>query len=287
MDHEIRELGKLRDVMESLRGPGGCPWDRERTIADLGRYLLEETCEVTDAIAESGGQPSAKVCEELGDVLMNIFLAALIAKETESFSIADVAAGIRQKLIRRHPHVFGDTQVAGVEDVLHRWREIKKAERAGTAEEESRRSRLDAVPRSLPPLARAQRLTEEASRCGFDWPQAEGALGKVEEELGEVRELLAMPTRDCQRLEEELGDMLFSVVNLCRKLDVHADAALLASIRKFSERFQRIERRLGKLEDASLEEMDRIWDEGRRGGAGSSSSASASGPREKAPEEAP
>lgn len=269
MESRLKQLGALLEVVEKLRGPGGCPWDREQTLSDLSRYLVEEACEVADAISESDGAPTEKVSEELGDLLMNVFLAACIATEAGGFTIGDVAAAIREKLIRRHPHVFAGEVITGAGEVLKRWREIKAAEQAHAASGgRTRPSRLDGIPRCLPPLARAYRLSERAARCGFDWPEAAGALEKLDEELREVRALLpetAVKSGEGAKsnLEEELGDVLFSAVNLCRKLGIQPDTALRSTIRKFQKRFQHIEARIGNLEEATLEEMDRVWDEQR------------------------
>ncbi|MBN1443122.1 MAG: nucleoside triphosphate pyrophosphohydrolase [Planctomycetes bacterium] len=263
------EFEKLRCVVAALRAPDGCPWDRKQTLADVGRYIVDEACEVSDAIAEGGGEPEDSVSEELGDLLMTVLLACGIAEEKGAFSIDDVARGVREKLVRRHPHVFGEERATAAEEVIGLWERVKAEERAKDPGAVAR-SRLGGVPRSLPPLAAAFKVSARAARCGFDWPDAAGPLAKLEEEIGEVRELLDAKARPLdstrpERLLEELGDLIFSAVNVCRKLGLHPDDALRTSVRKFIDRFHELELRLPNLEEASLEEMDRIWDEKRSG----------------------
>ena len=262
MEPSTRSLAQLLEVVTALRAPGGCPWDQKQTLADMSRYILEEACEVQDAIADSGGSPAPEVCEELGDVLMNIFLSSVIAAETDAFSLADVADGIREKLVRRHPHVFGDVKVDDADEVLVRWNAIKAEEKRAKGEDPPT-SLLDGIPRSLPPLAGAYEATRKAGRVGFDAADAHDFIGKLGEEIGELRALLESggETASPARVEEELGDILLSAVNLCRKLGHRPDDALRRSTRKFSGRFREIERRLGDLESASLEEMDAVWND--------------------------
>jgi len=282
---DLDELRQLLEIVKTLRGPGGCPWDQQQTLSDIGRYLIEEASEVADAVTDADGEPADHVCEELGDLLMNIFLASCIAQEANAFSIGDVSRKIREKLVRRHPHVFGDAKVSGVGDVLDRWEKIKAEEKTrenlpaqAGGDGEPSRSRLDDVPRSMPPLARAYKISSSAARCGFDWPDAHGSWDKLEEEVDEVRRLLVDAGGDSRSqiapetkasLVDELGDVLFAAVNLCRKLGFHPDEALRSTIKKFSERFQYMERRLPNLEEASLDEMDAIWNEMRHGTAAS------------------
>jgi MazG family protein len=259
MDRRMAAVEALQKIVERLRGPGGCPWDREQTLGKMARYLVEEASEAADAIEDGGGNPSPAVCEELGDVMMNVLLAAQIAAELGAFSLAEVAEGITAKLIRRHPHVFGEAKVTGTEEVLQRWNDIKEREKAAAAREP--RSRLDSVPRGLPPLLRAYKLGERAAEAGFDWPDASGALEKVVEELAEVRAALAGEDRAAR--EEELGDLLFAVANLCRKLEVRPDEALRRTLRKFCARFRHIEERLPALENATLGELETLWQEAK------------------------
>jgi len=266
MEKKIEALMELIEIVERLRAPGGCPWDQQQTLNDMGRYLMEEVSEVVDAIDTSEGSPSAAVCEELGDSLMNIFLAARIAEESGGFSLSEVARQISEKLIRRHPHVFGDVEVSGVDEVLTNWEAIKATESKGSADGvDSKRSRLDGVPRSLPTLQRAFELGRKAAKAGFDWPDAHGAFEKVNEELDELGELLgnhpngATEPAGKARLEDEAGDLLFAAVSLCRKLDIRPDAALRRTLRKFDRRFRAIERRFSDLEQRSLEELESAW----------------------------
>ena len=276
-----RSLLELLDVIESLRGPGGCPWDQEQELPDIGQHLLEEVCEVLDAISDGEGRPTEHVCEELGDVLMNVFMASVIASEDESFDLSSVAVGIRKKLVRRHPHVFGDKDAKNSEEVLKLWNSIKeeeRKERAPTGEDASAASILDRVPRSLPSVQRAEKISKKASSCGLDWVDAAGVIDKLKEEnvdekagkiidklKEEVSELEGALSSDVDRIaggdiQEELGDILFTAVNLCRKLGYSADEALVRSTRKFITRFKGVERDLGTLEGRDADELNAAWD---------------------------
>jgi MazG family protein len=251
-------LARLVAVMDALLAPDGCPWDREQTLESLRPFLLEETYEVLDAL-ERGG-PAAH-CEELGDLLMQIVFQAALTE----FTVDDVVAGICEKLIRRHPHVFGDaTGVETADAVLAQWNEIKKAEKKARKEGGGRV--LAGVPRALPALARAQQLGDKAGKVGFDWPGHEGSLAKVREEVEEVTETIADGDRAASH--RELGDLLFATVNLARKLGVDAESALHDASGRFASRFEFIEDRLaerGKTPDQStLEEMDSLWDAAKR-----------------------
>ena len=224
--------------------------------------MLEEVAEATDAIEDSAGRPTRQVSEELGDVLMNVFLSAKIAEDEGGFDISEVARGISEKLIRRHPHVFGDRSVKGVDEVLHNWRAIKEQEK--NREHGARPpSRLDCVPRSLPCLERAHEIGRQAAKVGFDWPDPRGALEKVLEEAAEVQTALERGNGESEgkrsHLQDELGDLLFAVVNLCRKLEVPPAEALRRTLKKFCERFRAIEERFSDLENVSLEEMESVW----------------------------
>jgi tetrapyrrole methylase family protein/MazG family protein/ATP diphosphatase len=274
MNAKAEAFVRLEETVSALRGPGGCPWDRAQKLPDVSRYLIEEASEVADAIDEAQGRPLASVMEELGDLLMNILLASRIAEDEGAFDVAEVADAIREKLIRRHPHVFGvegkpAVPLSGVSEVLTTWNAIKAQEEkarkpAGTGRPPSR---LDGVPRSLPPLDRAFELGRKAAKAGFDWPDASGAFEKVREELDEVRRQMdlhsAAPGAAGPALAEELGDLLFAAVNLCRKLEVRPEAALRGTLRKFCERFHAIEERYPEMERASLEEMESVWQEAK------------------------
>jgi tetrapyrrole methylase family protein / MazG family protein len=249
----------LLTIAERLRAPDGCPWDRAQTKPDIGRYLIDETYEVVEALE---GSPE-HLREELGDLLFHIVFLSRMAEEAGEFNIADVLDEIGAKMIRRHPHVFGDTRVANVDEVRTNWERIKKeVEGKGT----NKPSVCDDIPRSLPTLAKAQRITARASDAGFDWKDAAGVLEKVEEELAEFR--AAMETKDARRLQDEAGDLIFTLVNLCRFVNVDAEAALRSSLQKFIDRFVAIEKELaaqGKTtKESSQAEMDRIWDETKK-----------------------
>jgi MazG family protein len=259
MSRPAEAIERLIAVMARLRGPDGCPWDREQTLLTLRPYVLEETYEVLEAI--EGGDPREH-CEELGDLLLQIVFQARLCEEAGQFAFADVADAISDKLVRRHPHVFGEAQVRDAEGVMRQWVALKQEEKAKKG---GGKSVLEGVPRDMPALARAERLTEKASRIGFDWPDASGARAKVAEELAEVDEAVA--AGDSRRVEEELGDLLFSVVNLSRKLAVPPEEALRNAIGRFIARFERVEAGLERRGiphgQATLEEMDRLWDEAK------------------------
>ncbi len=259
MSRASEALERLLSIMERLRGPDGCPWDREQTLRTLRPYVLEETYEVLEAI--DAGDPREH-CEELGDLLLQIVFQAQLAKEEKRFDFADVAEAISNKLVSRHPHVFGDAQVKDAEGVLRQWaalkREEKKAKGGGA-------SVLEGVPREMPALARADRLTEKASRIGFDWPDPAGARAKLAEELAELDEALA--AGDADALEHELGDVLFAAANLGRKLGVPPEEALRGAVARFISRFGHVERELARRGvphgEATLAEMDALWDEAK------------------------
>jgi tetrapyrrole methylase family protein/MazG family protein len=247
---------RIVEIIDRLRAPDGCLWDRQQKKADVGRYLLEEAYEVIDAI--EGGK-SGDIREELGDVLFQILFLASISEEAGEFDISDVIDTISQKMIRRHPHVFGDTTVKNVDEIRSNWEEIKIH---GEGKTDRKGSLSYKIPRALPALTRAKKITERASTVGFDWENKEGVLGKIEEELEELRAALE---KDGESLiKEEIGDLLFSIVNLCRFTEVEPEEALRSSIAKFIKRFAFIEESLkgeGKTpEEATLEEMDRLWD---------------------------
>lgn len=248
-------LDSLVDVMARLRAPDGCPWDREQTHESLRRYMLEEAYEAVEAIDD--GDPG-HLCEELGDVLLQVVFHAQIAREAGRFDMRDVVAGITEKLIRRHPHVFGDASAATAEEVTRRWDAIKQAERGL----QRAQSALGGISRSLPALSRACELQKRAAKVGFDWDDVDGPAEKVREELREA--LSAGPGER----EDEVGDLLFAVVNLARKLQVDPEVALTRANAKFERRFRYVEERLAENglqpADVSLAEMDALWEEGKR-----------------------
>ena len=244
-------LSQLIEIVEKLRAPGGCPWDRDQTQASLLPYFLEEIYEVIESV-EEGNMELLK--EELGDILLHVVFQASIGKENEDFTLQDSLNYVNEKLIRRHPHVFAD---AKAEDPFH----AKQNWEAAKHDEKKRESRLDGVPGTLPALTRSQRLQEKASYAGFDWKKVEQVWEKVHEEIGELKE--AEEKGITEQIEEEIGDTLFSIVNLSRFLGISAETALRKTNRKFTSRFAQVEKELKKrgkkVEDSSLEEMDEIW----------------------------
>jgi MazG family protein len=255
-------MDRLLDLMARLRAPGGCPWDREQTPASLKPQMLEECYEVLEAI---DSRSSEHLAEELGDLLLHVVFQAQIARENGQFTFADVVLGIADKLVRRHPHVFGTEKVADAEGTIALWHELKKAEKP------ERASALDGVPRALPALMRAEALQKKARQVGFDWPDAHGALAKVREELaevtGEIESSLARNAKLTATREtaEELGDLLFAIVNLTRHLKLDAEELLTGANDKFSRRFRAVEERIkaqGKvMKKCTLEELDAVWNE--------------------------
>ncbi|HXN31862.1 MAG TPA: nucleoside triphosphate pyrophosphohydrolase [Polyangiaceae bacterium] len=258
-------LARLVGVMRRLLAPDGCPWDREQSFETLRKYVLEEACEVIDAI-DSGERGALR--EELGDLLLQVVFQAELARREGSFGIDDVVAGIVDKLVHRHPHVFGDLEARDADEVLRNWEKLK-------AREKGERGVLAGVPRSMPALTRAQRIGEKVSRVGFDWENKAGSRDKVTEELGELDEAIGLGKADA--VEEEMGDVLFALVNLSRHLGVDAEGALRRTIDKFTARFAHVERRVreehGGWGDAGggdrhlpLEVLDRYWQEAKRRG---------------------
>jgi MazG family protein len=260
MKRTCEAVERLLGIMARLRGPDGCPWDREQTLETLRPYVLEETYEVLEAIDD--GDPRAHR-EELGDLLLQIVFQAQLARERGDFDFADVATAISDKLVSRHPHVFGDAEVRSSEAVLKQWAALKREEKRAKG---GGKSVLEGVPRELPALARAERLTEKASRIGFDWPDAAGPRAKIAEELAELDEAIA--TGDARRVESELGDVLFAVANLPRKLAIPPEEALRRAVTRFVARFEYVEAGLERAGvghgEATLEQMDALWGEAKR-----------------------
>ena len=255
-------LGRLLDIVNRLRDPGGCPWDREQTETSMAPFVLEEAYEVVDAL--HAGSPR-KIREEIGDLLMNLFMICRIANEAGRFDLDQAATDIGDKLIRRHPHVFGEHKAESSEQVLANWERIKQDEKQAQGEADT--SILSGVPAALPSLLRAFRVGEKAARVGFDWQDAAGPRGKVTEEWRELEAELERPQRDEAAVERELGDLLFAVVNLARHLKVNPEMALRRTIDRFAARFRHVERRLGgKLQGATLETMETLWQEAKAQG---------------------
>jgi tetrapyrrole methylase family protein / MazG family protein len=251
----------LVEIMEHLRGANGCPWDKEQTHESLKPYLIEEAYELIDAI-DSG--VDADTADELGDVLLQVVFHAQIAAEENRFTIEDVSKAIADKLIRRHPHVFGEVQVETADQVVENWQVIKSREKA---EKEETGSALSGVPRHLPALLRAFQIQKKAARVGFDWEQTDEVIAKVMEEVTELQRAETQREK-----EEEFGDLLFSLVNLARFLKIDPEAALGQTVSKFQSRFEFIERELEKRnkmpQDATLPEMDALWEQAKKAGGG-------------------
>lgn len=248
----------LRSVIATLRGPNGCPWDQKQTHESLKKYLLEEAYELLEAIDE---EDDDHIIEELGDVLLQVMLHAQIGEDEGYFSIQDVIQGLVRKLIYRHPHVFSTVHVNDEEDVLKNWQELKQAEKGPVIE-----SILSGIPKELSGILKAEKLQSKAAKVGFDWKELPPVVDKVNEELAEV--LDAIKLNDQSKVEAELGDLLFSIVNLARFIDVNPEEAILKTNMKFTKRFQYIESRLREINktfsDVSLEEMDEIWNEAKK-----------------------
>ena len=262
-----QSFDELVAVMQRLRAPGGCPWDHEQTYASLSQYLLEEAYETFDAIQEADATgDTTNLREELGDLLLQVVFHSTIGAERGDFSIDDVSAGVTQKLILRHPHVFGDKKLSRAQDVLDNWDQLKADERAASGKAERvRESILDEVPVHFPGLLEALKVTKKAAKVGFDWENQEQIFAKIDEETAELRS--AINSGDTENIAEEVGDLLFAVVNLARHLDVEPETALKKTNRKFRDRFKFIEEQLkleGKtLEDSNLEEMDALWNKAK------------------------
>ena len=273
-----KRFDQVVEIMSRLRGEGGCPWDRKQTRESLKPYLIEEAYEVLETIE---AQDDPKLKEELGDVLLQILFHAEIGRERSTFTIEDVLETLADKLVRRHPHVFGETTPSppakiSAEEVVHRWEEIKRQEKADQSGNGDTGSALDGVPKALPALLRAYQLQVRAARVGFDWPHDETGyaqvVNKVQEELREVEEARADVAQNAtaaarQRLQDEVGDILFALVNLARVVKVNPEEALRGTANRFAARFTHMEQaaksRGRALSEMTLAEMDRLWDEAK------------------------
>lgn len=258
MPTEYNRFDRIMTIMRRLRAPGGCPWDAEQSHESLKRYLLEETYEVIEAI-DSGSDEHLR--EELGDLLLQPVFHAAIAEERGAFTMDDLLDTLADKLIRRHPHVFGDTEIKDSRAQVENWEKIKKEEKG-----DERRSALAGVPPHLPALLKAQKITEKASRVGFDWEHVDQVMAKVMEELHEFEEALA--SGDQEHTEAELGDLLFAIANLGRFLSLDTEEALRKTISRFQKRFSHVEEQMHSrginLHDASLDELDALWEEAKQ-----------------------
>jgi len=257
-----RQVERLRAIMHRLRAPGGCPWDAEQTHQSLVSNLIEEAYETVAAINANDDE---NLCEELGDLLLQVVFHAELAQEDGRFDMDQIAHGICEKLIRRHPHVYGDSQVGSTDGVLAQWDDIKRAEKG-----DEEKPFLHGVGKGLPALVRSAKLQKKASKVGFDWPDLEGIVSKIEEELGEVKEELAqhkIGTKAEPALQDEIGDLLFIVANLARKVGVDPEVALEGTNQKFLKRFAHVEKSLKgeniTLDSATLEQMDAYWNDAK------------------------
>jgi MazG family protein len=251
-----KKFVELLEIMEKLRSEDGCPWDKEQTPESILPFFLEEAYEVIESVEEKNWQ---NLQEEIGDILLHAVFQAKMAEEENRFGMLDSLETITAKLIRRHPHVFGDVPVDAAKSAKQNWEAVKHKDKG-------RESRLDGVPETLPSLIRAQRLQEKASYVGFEWDKIEEVWEKVHEEIFELKEAQSEGT--FEHIEEEIGDVLFSIVNLSRFLKISSEDALRKTNKKFISRFKKIEKELKKrnrpIEDASLEEMDEIWEKVKR-----------------------
>jgi MazG family protein len=261
-DEKDRQVERLRAIMHRLRAPGGCPWDAKQSHESLVSNLLEEAYEVVAAIRSEDDE---NLCEELGDLLLQVVFHSELASEDERFDFDEVARGISEKLVRRHPHVFGDSATGDSDAVLKQWEEIKRAEKGDEAE-----PYLHGVGKGLPATLRGYKLQKKAAKVGFDWPDTQGIVGKIDEELAEVREELRRVDQGedaHQELEREIGDLLFVTVNLARKLGIDPEVALEGTNVKFEKRFRHLEKTLAErgtsLDEASLDEMNGLWEEAK------------------------
>jgi MazG family protein len=262
MDPRLEQLDRLVRIVDRLRAEDGCPWDREQTLASMAPCAQEEAAEVADAVATGRDE---LVCEELGDLLMNVFLMSRIAEQERRFGLDRVAAQIAAKLVRRHPHVFGDVEADDAAQVLVNWERIKQEEKTA---EDRRESLMDGIPAMASALLRAAKMANRAARVGFDWPDAGAAWDKVKEEIAEIDAERAASSGRPERLEAEIGDLLFAAVCAARLEKVDADLALRKACDRFDRRFRSVEQQLGDgLEEASLDEMERAWQQAKVTGA--------------------
>ncbi|MFC1752059.1 nucleoside triphosphate pyrophosphohydrolase [Thermoproteota archaeon] len=263
MDDQFKAF---KELIKRLRAPGGCPWDRKQTYQTLTPYIIEEAYELVDAIESKDYQA---MCEELGDIFLHVVMISNMAEEEELFNISDVISQVSEKMITRHPHVFADTKVDSIKDVLQNWERIKVTEKQ-KKEKATQLSLLSDIPVHFPSLLQAHKIQKKVSRVGFDWPDVNGAVEKVHEEVKELEEVYQAQSAenkthssDKEKLEEELGDILFSLVNVARKMNIDPELALRKSNRKFIQRFQKLESHAKEqdkeIEQMSIDELDELW----------------------------
>ena len=272
---------KLVELMDTLRGPGGCPWDQEQTPETLKAMLIEESYEVLEALDWSS---PAALCDELGDLLLQIVFHSRIAKERGEFDIDDVCRSIHQKMVRRHPHVFGQARFDSSDELLREWERIKAGEKEDRGPDEERKSLFDSLPDRLPAVYATYQLSARAARVGFDWPSLEALGGKVAEEFQELAD--AVRARDETGIREEVGDFLFTAINVARFLQVDPETSLSRANRKFSRRYRSMEEHFARqgrpLAEVEPEEMERQW-QARKRESGPAGDASGSGPERTKP----
>lgn len=262
-EEAARNLLESIRIMARLRGPDGCPWDRQQTFDTIKRYTLEETYEVFDAIERRAWND---LKDELGDLLLQVLFYTQMAAEAGYFEISDVAANLNAKLIRRHPHVFGDIEAADAATVLKNWEQIKQEEKRAIPEK-APASMLDDIPHSMPAWMEAGKLGSRAAKIGFDWPDAQGLFAKLDEEIGELQIELQAADPKAEAIEEELGDLMFTVANLARHLKVDPESALRSANAKFRRRFQQMERVAGGREGLAAldtEKLEELWQQAKR-----------------------
>ena len=255
-ENSLREFEKLKRIIAQLRSPEGCPWDREQTHKSLKPYLIEECYEVLQAIDEGDDR---KLCDELGDLLLQIMLHAQIADEKKEYTIEDVIEGLCKKLIKRHPHVFGQTKVKNSAEVTHNWDIIKKEERGDGG------SLLESIPEQLPALSYSQSLQRRVASTGFDWEKTEEVLDKLNEEVQEL-----INAKSNEEKEREIGDLIFTLVNIGRKMDINMEMALRETNRRFYKRYSYMEEKCrnqgNELKDLDLDEQNRLWEQAKKNG---------------------
>jgi XTP/dITP diphosphohydrolase/ATP diphosphatase len=262
-EEAAQHLQEAIEIMARLRGPDGCPWDREQTFDSIKRYTLEETYEVFDAI-ERRAWPELK--DELGDMLLQVLFYAQMASEAEYFTLSDVAANLNAKLIRRHPHIFAGAEATDSDAVLRNWEQIKREEKQGSASTDA--SMLDAIPRTMPAMLEAGKLGSRAAKVGFDWPDADGLFDKMQEEIAELKAELGPGAAEgsAAAAQEELGDLLFTAVNLARHLKIDPESALRAANAKFRSRFTAMEATAGGTEELAARtpsQLEELWNQAK------------------------